>query len=131
MDRIDIHIDVQRLSPREVLRSGKGTSSESLREGVLRAKEFAAWRKKKAQTSEKGSVVTSNEVATLAQKELVSQEAERVLEALATSNHMSGRGIVRTLRVARTIADLNQSFLVEKEHLYEAAGFRVRESVLA
>ena len=49
-----------------------------------------------------------------------------ILEALAAVHHLSGRGIIRTLRVARAIADLEQSFSVEREHLEEAVMFRVR-----
>ena len=44
--------------------------------------------------------------------------------ALADLESLSGRGTVRVLRVARTIADLGGSTRVEPEHLDEAARFR-------
>jgi magnesium chelatase family protein len=43
---------------------------------------------------------------------------------LADLELLSGRGTVRVLRVARTIADLGGSARVEPEHLDEAARFR-------
>ena len=54
------------------------------------------------------------------------EDVKTILEALAAVHHLSGRGIIRTLRVARAIADLEQSFSVEREHLEEAVMFRVR-----
>ena len=40
---------------------------------------------------------------------------------------MSGRAIMRTLGVARTIADMDESPAVAKRHLCEALGFRLQE----
>ena len=40
---------------------------------------------------------------------------------------MSGRAIMRTLAVARTIADMDEAERVERAHLCEALAFRVRE----
>ena len=45
MDRIDVHIAVRRIPPGEVLATGHGMSSEELRRDVLRAREFASWRR--------------------------------------------------------------------------------------
>lgn len=42
---------------------------------------------------------------------------------------MSGRAIVRTLAVARTIADMNESEHVTRENICEALTFRLREGV--
>jgi magnesium chelatase family protein len=46
------------------------------------------------------------------------------LEKVATKYQLSGRGIMRALSVARTIADLEMSMQVSNEHLLEAIGFR-------
>lgn len=48
-------------------------------------------------------------------------------EEVATDNNMSGRGIMRVLSVARTIADIDTSENVTHEHLCEALTFRVRD----
>lgn len=48
-------------------------------------------------------------------------------EEVATDNNMSGRGIMRVLSVARTIADIDTSENVTHDHLCEALTFRVRD----
>ena len=40
---------------------------------------------------------------------------------------MSPRGYNRTLKVARTIADLDASVKIKTEHLAEALGYRLQE----
>ena len=49
-------------------------------------------------------------------------------EKIASSNNMSGRGIMRVLSVARTIADIEQSKHVAHEHLCEALTYRLRDN---
>jgi magnesium chelatase family protein len=49
---------------------------------------------------------------------------ERLLEDLAQRNGMSARGVHRTLRVARTIADLGAHPDVVEEDLLAAVGLR-------
>ena len=55
--------------------------------------------------------------------ELGTQE-KACLESAATKLHLSGRGLHRTLRVARTIADLDKADKVSVEHLSEALAYR-------
>ena len=49
------------------------------------------------------------------------------LEGAAKAGRLSGRAIMRTLALARTIADMEESARVERSHLCEAIGFRLRE----
>ena len=58
----------------------------------------------------------------------VSPEAERFLREGAKANSLSGRSIVRTVGVARTIADMEESADVREQHMAEAFGFRLRET---
>ena len=51
---------------------------------------------------------------------------EALLESVAKSQGLSGRGIARVLSVARTIADMGESKRVGESHLVEAIGFRMR-----
>jgi magnesium chelatase family protein len=52
----------------------------------------------------------------------------RYLETAAQRLNLSGRGLHRTLRVARTIADLGASEVVAKEHVSEALAYRNSDS---
>lgn len=121
MDRIDLHIDVKRVPPEEVLSSGGGTTSAELREGVIAAREYASWRRAREE-------IGSSTQEVIASCHLGSAES-RFFERAAQANHMSGRAIVRTLSVARTIADMAQRGSVTKADLCEALGFRLREGV--
>ncbi len=121
MDRIDLHIDVNRVPPEEVLNPNGGLSSEQLREGVMAGREYASWRRAKEELGD----TTQDIIATCK----LNDDDERFFEKMAQLNHMSGRAIVRTLGVARTIADMAQRATVQKADLCEALGFRIRDGV--
>ncbi|MEG0322985.1 MAG: ATP-binding protein, partial [Raoultibacter sp.] len=121
MDRIAIHIDVWRTRPLQVLKAGKGISSEKLREGVLLAREYA-----EARMRREGSDGSSQSLIRACALE---ESEEEFLQDMARLHYMSGRGIVRTLSIARTIADLDRRPAVGKEHLCEALGLRLRDGV--
>ena len=131
MDRIDLHLDVQRASPHEVMGTGGGTSSAALREGVLRARAFAAWRRAREgeDAGEKlpAGVGEGASPSALVRSCRLSAVDAAFLEDVAAARHSSGRAIMRTLGVARTIADMDESPAVAKRHLCEALGFRLQE----
>ena len=122
MDRIDVHIDVARIPPGQVLSTGHGTSSAKLREGVLAAREYASWRR-----STTGFDERARQAEVLVESCAMSEADRDFLEKLAASGSMSGRAIMRTLALARTIADMEQVPKVGRDHLCEAVGFRLRE----
>ena len=121
MDRIDMHIDVQRVAPGAVLSTEGGTSSEELRCGVMAAREYASWRRAREQV---GSTTQD-----LMESCHLEQADADFFERMAALNHMSGRAIVRTISVARTIADMAQRRAVCKADICEALSFRLREGV--
>ncbi len=120
MDRIDLHLDVRRIPPAQVLASGTGTSSDTLREGVMRGRAFASWRC----SQEEGA-----QVRVAADRFRMTEAAQSFLVSVAELHSMSGRAIVRTLSVARTIADMAESETVDEEHVAEAVGYRVRDGI--
>ncbi len=134
IDRIDIQLNVKRLSTRYVLDSGKGRDSASLRQGVIKAREFAEWRQAKGAQS-RGF---SDDIARLASTKLsprkiidacdLSREAHDFIVDMAQSCSMSGRGLINTLKVSRTIADMEESSDVTCEHIAEALGLRMRDA---
>lgn len=116
MDRFDMAIDVARPSSRKVVRGERGTGSEEMLAQVLSAVEFASWRR-----SREG-----------ANRELTTgfdDGARSLLEAVAKSLSLGGRGIARVSRVARTIADLDESELVREGDVAEAAAYRPHETL--
>ena len=98
-----------------------GTSSAKLLEGVLAGREYASWRRQHDQLG-----TTTQDI--LASCHMDEDDA-RYLETMAELNHMSGRAIVRTVSVARTIADMECRESVTHDDINEALGFRLREGV--
>lgn len=54
----------------------------------------------------------------------INAEGEKLLKEAFSQMHLSGRACNRILRVARTVADLEESEMIREEHIGEAIGFR-------
>ena len=121
MDRIDIHIDVWRTSPDMVLGERNGAGSDQLRKKVMEAREFSSWR-----TSRQRDALSDTSIIAAC---ALSQRDEDFLEEMAMLHRMSGRGIVKTLSIARTIADMDGREQVGRDQVCEALALRLREGV--
>jgi len=121
IDRIDLHIDVRRVPPGVVISPTGGMSSRELREGVMKGREYASWRREHEQVNgtTQGLIASCH----------LDDSDKRFFEGMAKLNNMSGRAIVRTLSVARTIADMRCNRVVTRDDLCEALGFRLREGI--
>lgn len=125
LDRIDIHIDVQRVGARSVLKSGSGISSESLRDQVMAGIERRLFR------NERSGIASTPSAPDIIESCCLSASSEAFFETQAQANRLSGRAIVKTLAVARSIADLEQEDAVSAEHLAEALSLRTRNMLEA
>ncbi len=123
MDRIDIHLNLERPSTDEMFAHTQGTSSQDLREGVMRARAFAQKRRQQAGTQES----LERGISSLMSEARLDTAGLNYLESMAQRAHMTARGIARMLRIARVIADLEESLQVRQSHLAEALAYRVRE----
>ena len=126
LDRIDLQVTVPRLDIQE-LRAKKrdGADSSSIRHKVAAAREIQSDRFKKF----KIPIYTNSEMTSEQCDNLIelNHESEEFLKTALESTFISARGYYRTLKVARTIADLSESDDVKKEHLAEAFGYRMRQ----
>ena len=118
LDRIDLHIQVHDL-PHEVLFQKNNDTTEtsnSVRARVLAARERQVTRQKVMNASLKNKALDKH--ANL-------KEAERNLMTTAVSQlKLSPRAAHRVLRVARTIADLENTEYIAVKHLSEALSYR-------
>jgi len=125
MDRIDICVDVEEVSYRLL---GKKISqekeSQKIRDRVLKARNIQINRNPKSKLN---SQLSSKDFADL---QLSTKEADDILVNAAEKLKLSARSFIKTLRVARTIADLDNSELVHKNHLTEALQYRNKQTVL-
>jgi magnesium chelatase family protein len=119
LDRIDLLVHVQRPAA-EHLAQGSTASSEVERARVVAARERQALR-----LDGTGAICNGHMDARLLRRHVqVAADAESpVLEAYRRGD-LSARGRDRTLRVARTIADLASSEHVLRDHVVAALGYR-------
>ena len=118
LDRIDMHLEVPRIS-QEVLRKGtKGgeESSSIIRTRVVTARNIALTRSGKA-----NSALTAKEVKKIC---ILSEHSHQLLEQAMDKFGLSHRAYHRILKLARTIADLANSEDIEITHLSEAISYR-------
>ena len=57
---------------------------------------------------------------------LLTEEARTILKISAERMHFSGRAFHKVIKVARTIADLDASEYIKKNHMLEALQYRQR-----
>lgn len=118
MDRIDLHVEMRRLTEEELMTYKSGESSKEIKERVLKAR--------KIQKKRYGEGIYNG---TISQKQIqkyckLSQENREYFKKVIQVMEISARGYDKILKVARTIADLAGSENIEREHLMEAVSFR-------
>jgi magnesium chelatase family protein len=123
MDRFDIQAGVNRLGRAELLGAGDGEPSAAVRRRVERARALQAERY--------GSPLVTNASAprsSLDASAALTPEGRRMLGDAIDALKLSGRGLDRVRRLARTIADLEGCAEVTDTHLGEALMFRTNDA---
>lgn len=121
MDRIDLHIPVERPTLEQLLDNSTSTmTSESMREQVMLATLLQQKRYEGLEFNSNGAV-PHKAISELCN---ITDKAWSVLGNIFDHFHLSGRAFDRILKVARTIADLEGNPQVEPHHISEAMLFR-------
>ena len=123
MDRFDIHIQVPPVSPWEISEVKKGDSSAVIRGRVVAARKIQEERFKSMgfphfHTNSQLQGDLLEDVTKL------DSETQKMLISFADKMKMSARAYHRTLKLARTIADLQNEQKVSKVHIAEALSYR-------
>lgn len=119
LDRLDLHIEVPQVEFSALHNKKAEESSASVAERVARAREF--------QRQRFGDRCASNAAMTPAMVREFCQltdEARQMLQKAFDLLGLSARGHDRLLKVARTIADLEQSPSIEAPHIAQAIQYR-------
>ena len=120
LDRIDIHIEVQKVEFEQLAEKRKGESSLAIRERVLKAREVQAQRYKNLNINYNAQM-GSKEIEQYCELDDVSKNLiKNAMERL----NLSARAYDRILKVARTIADLESSENINASHISEAIQYR-------
>ncbi len=118
LDRIDMHLEVPRIS-HEVLRKGAAGGEES--SATIRARVIAARNIALARSGKANSALSAKEVKQLC---TLSEQSHLLLEQAMEKFGLSHRAYHRILKVALTIADLAGSEHIDIKHLSEAISYR-------
>jgi len=119
MDRIDIHLSVNNIDHSKILEDhNRESESPAIRQRVEKAYGIQIDRFGSPRFN---SSMTNKEIRELA---LLSPEGKQFLDVAATKLSLSARAYIRTVRVARTIADLASEETIRKDHITEALSYR-------
>ncbi|PID31055.1 MAG: magnesium chelatase [Candidatus Cloacimonadota bacterium] len=120
LDRIDIHIEVPAVKYEELSSKETAEKSRDIRKRVIKARNIQLKRFE-------GSGVFSNSLMSNKAMEqfcILDKESRDIFKKAIDHLGLSARAYNRILKVARTIADLEDSENIEKKHIAEAIQYR-------
>lgn len=123
LDRIDIHLDVPAVEVDKLTSDYAAENSVNIRERVTKARGIQTAR------FDGLGILTNSEMSNQHLKQfckLNTESGELVKKAISQLN-LSARSYNRVLKLARTIADLDQSLDIQTSHLAEALQYRSKE----
>ena len=122
LDRIDLQVEVPRLTAKELMNfENSSESSSQIRERVIRARQIQKERYKNL------NILTNSELTSEMVKKycIVDDAALEIFKSAIVKYSLSGRRYDRTLKLARTIADLDCSEIIMQTHLMQALQYRM------
>ena len=129
LDRIDIRIEVPALSALDLIQNRNGEASSVIRKRVDKARQRQTERYQDLQL---GCRTNSQLPASLAETICLPDEAgAKLLSDAAQAMRFSARAYHRILKVARSIADLEEKDQINRLHLAEAISLRTAGKQLA
>lgn len=121
LDRIDLQIEVPRLTPEELLSMKEETETSSeMRKRVVNARKIQAKRYKNTSILT-NSELTSDLIKTFCQ---IDENTKDMLKSAIIKFNLSGRSYDRILKLARTIADLEGIDDISQSHVAQALQYR-------
>ncbi len=120
MDRIDIHIEVPSVKHEDLFKKEEGESSDKIRERVVKARKIQIERFKK------DNIFCNAQMNEKLQKKYckLDEKCISILEMAIKRMGFSARAYSRIIKVARTIADIDDSPNIKSNHILEAIQYR-------
>lgn len=118
---IDIHVEVVPVTHEELASTKPVEKSEEIRKRVIKARAIQNKRFVEYERIHCNAQMSRKQVEQYCP---ISTEGEKLLKTAMERLGLSARAYDRILKVARTIADLEESPEIEIEHLSEAINFR-------
>lgn len=125
LDRIDLNIEVPRIKFEKLSNESLSESSKSIRERVEKARAVQRERFKGRKT------ICNSEMNSQTVKEFcrIDDKTLDLLKTAVNKFQLSARSYFKILKLARTIADLEEKDAVEMPHVAEALQYRQKSSV--
>lgn len=120
LDRIDLHVEVKPVKYQKLNSDIKPETSNKIKQRVNKARRIQYLRYK-------GTGIYSNSELTPQMIEKyckINEQSKKILEQAFNKLGLSARAYSRILKVARTIADLEEKENIEKQHILEAIQYR-------
>jgi magnesium chelatase family protein len=124
-DRIDIHVTVDNVQHKDLLAVSDKKQSPLLQQDVERVRAMQHARYATALTTN-----ASASSALIKKHAFLSDEATELLNTAAEKLQLSPRVYMKTIKVARTIADLDDAKQIESRHIAEALQYRPVQTTL-
>lgn len=129
IDRIDISINVPRVKFEKLTSIDNENPSEEIKKKTEKARQIQKARFLEDFKKNKNKRIFTNaemEVPQIKKYCQIDQKSKSVLKQFVDSGQLSGRGYHKVLKVARTIADLEDSENISYDHLTEALMYRIK-----
>lgn len=121
LDRIDIHIEVTPVSYNELAAERSSEKSKNVRERVMKSRSIQEERYSKNEGVHCNAQMSSKQLKEICK---IDEAGNQLLKTAMEKLGLSARAYDRILKVARTIADLEESKNIETNHLAEAIQYR-------
>ncbi len=120
LDRIDMHLEVPRVEFKKLDADLPGENSRLIKDRVTRAREIQTERFKKEK------IFTNAEMSSEKTRQCcaLDDEAKKLISSAIETLNLSARSYFRLLKLARTIADLDDEPSISTAHLAEALQYR-------
>lgn len=124
LDRIDIHIEISAVKYEDISRDIKEESSETIKKRVIKARNIQKERFKNSNTLTNSDILDS-EISKYCK---LSEKCQNIMDIAFNKYKFSARSYNKVLKVARTIADLEEEENINEAHILEAIRYRSLDS---
>ncbi|MEA1937109.1 MAG: YifB family Mg chelatase-like AAA ATPase [Patescibacteria group bacterium] len=126
IDRIDLHIEVPRIKFEKLSSDNLAESSKSIRARVEKAREIQQERFKDKK------IISNSEMSSQDVKDFckIEEETLNILKTAISQFNLSARSYYKILKLARTIADLEEQEKIASAHVAEALQYRPRNNAI-
>ena len=125
VDRVDIYIEVPRIEYEKLSNDHAGELSKTVRSRVIKAR-TRQQNRFGCNGSGCNAEITPADIMSFCRTE---DDAQSLLKAAMKQLHFSARAFHRILKLARTIADLEESDIIKANHIAEAIQYRPRRQI--